>query len=410
MINSHADRVQVLPSRPGADEVDPADYLWALWRYRAVLLATTLVCGGVAYAIAAASQPSYQGTAFVTMAPPGGGELAYAVIVKARNLLQNASVVQRALARHPETTAGLTPGSFVAKNLSIERNRDTNLFAVTVTLPDAAAAADTANFITDEAVSAYARMVAEEKPVETAPVALALRREAAEADSRLDNARNALVRFRQRSRIDDIRGQNAASLRLPGDIAAATAALQGERAALAQVLNDLAATSRLIPLSSNPYDDSSAGTGSGRQYLNPVYATLEGRASDSRARIASLERQRAALVDEQARFARTASALPGLELELTRLQSAYDRALALQVDAHGRLEQALKAPPVVPPAAATVSVTERASPPDSPVAPRPRRSLLLGLAFGAFTSVLLALLLDAVRVKRFSPDERASVV
>ena len=49
----------------------------------------------------------------------------------------------------------LTPGVFISRNLSVERNRDTNLWIVSVRLSDPGAAADTANFVADEAVAAH---------------------------------------------------------------------------------------------------------------------------------------------------------------------------------------------------------------------------------------------------------------
>lgn len=403
MKNHPNDRVQILPPRPGADEVEPADYVWALWRYRALILGVTLLCGGVAYGWSAAGAPIYQASATVAMLPPDGGELAYAVIVQARNLLQNPAIVERALARHPAASAHLTPGTFISKNLSIERNRDTNLFSVTVTLPDGAAAADAANFISDEAVAAYSRVTAEHQPTATAgTVSSDLSQEARDVEQRLTEARNALTTFQRESHLTAIRAQASASLSLPRDIATIDAALLGERAALRQVLGDIATTDRLIAVSSNSNasasEDGNAGAPN-RPYLNPVYATMQTRVSDARARIASLEEQRASLLADQARFTRNSAALPLLELQLTALQSAYDRAFAVAVDTRTRVEKALKETPRQAPQVARISVAERAAAPSSPIAPKPSRSLLLGLALGAFLSVLLALLLDAMRVQ-----------
>jgi capsular polysaccharide biosynthesis protein len=411
----HADRVQILPSRPGADEIEPVDYVWALWRYRFLILACTLICGGAAWAISAAGKPVYQASAVVTMSPSGGGDVTYPVVLQVRNLLQNASVVERALARHPAATADLTPGTFIAKNLNIERNRDTNLFNVIVTLPDAAAAADTANFISDETVAAASRIAVDQQAITTsANTSAQLKQAAADAHELVVAARTAVAGFIRQSHIDDVRGQANASLRLPGDIATVEAGLQGERAALKQVLGEIASTERVIPVSGFADDTVSSernvpGAGN-RQYLNPLFATLQTRASDARARIASLEQQRVSLLADQARFTRAAASLRPLELELAALQATYDRAAAVEVDARTRAEYALKA---VNPSTSTpgvrVGVTERATAPNSPIAPKPSRSLMLGLAFGAFVSVLLALALDALRVQRSDPVETVGV-
>lgn len=410
----HADRVQILPSDPGADEVEPVDYLWALWRFRVLILAVTLICGGVAWGVSAAGKPVYRASTVVTMSPPGGGEVSYAVIVQVRNLLQNASVVERALARQPAATADLTPGSFIAKNLNIERNRDTNLFSVTVSLNDAAAAADIANFISDETAAASSRIAADQAIIVPAKNSAQLKQAVSEAHELVLAARNALVSFIRDSRIDDVRGQANASLGLPRDIANIEAGLQGERAALKQLLAEIASTERLISVNSVG-DDTVSGErnlpGSGnRQYLNPVFATLQTRASDARARIASLEQQRASLLADHTRFTRNAGSLRSLELQLAALQATYDRAAALEGDARTRVEHALTATnSPTPTPAVRVSVTERATVPASPIAPKPSRSLLLGLAFGAFVSALLALALDALRVRRSDAVEAIGV-
>jgi uncharacterized protein involved in exopolysaccharide biosynthesis len=85
----------------GADEVEIADYIWALWRYRALIVLGPLLCAGIAFGLATLSDKTFQATAVVTASPRGNGELPFAVITQIRNLLQNASVAERALAKHP---------------------------------------------------------------------------------------------------------------------------------------------------------------------------------------------------------------------------------------------------------------------------------------------------------------------
>src|SRR5688572_4003119 len=131
MSSTDRQRVERIPLPQGADEVEIADYVWALWKYRALIVLGTVLCAATAFGLAKLSDQTFQATAVVTASPRGGGELPYAVITQIRNLLQNASVAERALAKHPDATKGLTPGVFISKNLSVERNRDTNLWIVT---------------------------------------------------------------------------------------------------------------------------------------------------------------------------------------------------------------------------------------------------------------------------------------
>jgi uncharacterized protein involved in exopolysaccharide biosynthesis len=150
MSSTDRQRVERIPLPQGADEVEIADYVWALWKYRALIVLGTAICAGAAFGLARLSDQTFQATAIVAASPRGGGELPFAVIAQIRNLIQNTSVAERALTRHPAATRGLTPGVFISRNLSVERNRDTNLWIVTVRLPDPVAAADTANFVAEK--------------------------------------------------------------------------------------------------------------------------------------------------------------------------------------------------------------------------------------------------------------------
>src|SRR5687768_954137 len=259
MDSSHDSRVDVIPPRPGADEVEVADYVWALWRHRAVIILTTLTCAGIALALALTTSKVYQATAVVTAAPPGGGELPYAVIVQVRNLLQSAPVVESAFEKYPEATAGLTPGTFISKNLSIERNRDTNLWMVSVRLPDPAAAAGTANLLSEEGVAGYARTVAEQraaiKPVVSpTKVDPQLVQRVEEWRRRAEEARAALLRFRNDARLEERRASRDIAARLPFDIAALDTDISSERAAVSLIEAELSRQTEFLPNSGNDAD------------------------------------------------------------------------------------------------------------------------------------------------------------
>jgi hypothetical protein len=306
MSSTDRQRVERIPLPQGADEVEIADYIWALWRYRALIVLGTVLCAGTAFGLAKLSDQTFQATAVVTASPRGGGELPYAVITQIRNLLQNASVAERALARHPDATRGLTPGVFISRNLSVERNRDTNLWIVTVRLPDPAAAAGTANFVAEEAVAAHART------------------------------------------IEELRARDEQMLKSEPRVSVDTELVQR----IAETLSSVTAAERAL----------AEFRGEG-----PQLSELKG------------NRDTALL------------ALSTATADLTKAAGAIPR----RSDAFLQLSSV------------AMAVTERATPPASPIAPRPLRSLLLGAALGLFVSVLAALVLDSVRPPRRAAAERA---
>ena len=299
-------RVERIPLPQGADEVEIADYVWALWRYRALIVLGTVLCAGTAFGLAQLSDKTFQATAVVAASPRGGGELPFGVITQIRNLLQNASVAERALARHPDATGGLTPGVFISKNLSVERNRDTNLWIVTVRLSDPAAAADTANFVAEEAVAAHARTIEE-----------------------LRARDEEMLKGETRSSVDTELVQR-----------------------IAETLSSVADAER---------------------------ALAEFRGDDPR--LSALQRDR--------------------ETALGALSQATAELRKAAADATPKKSAAL-----IELSSVAMAVTERATPPATPIAPRPLRSLLLGAALGLFVSVLAALVLDSVRPPRRAAGER----
>ena len=299
-------RVERIPLPQGADEVEIADYVWALWKYRALIVLGTVLCAGTAFGLAKLTDQTFQATAIVAASPRAGGELPYAVIAQIRNLIQNTSVAERALTRHPEATRGLTPGVFVSRNLSVERNRDTNLWIVTVRLPDPAAAADTAKFVADEAVAAHIRTLEE-----------------------LRAADEAMLKGEPRANVDAQLVQRVAeTLSNVTDAETALAAFRGEEPQLSELRRNR--DSALVALSK---------------------ATTA--------------------------LTKAAGGIPKRSEALIQLSSV------------------------------AMAVTERATAPASPIAPRPMRSLLLGAALGLFVSVLAALVLDSVRPPRRAAAERA---
>ena len=122
------------------------------------------------------------------------------------------------------------------------------------------------------------------------------------------------------------------------------------------------------------------------------------------------------------RVAETLSSVAAAERALAEFRGEESQRSELKGNRDGALFELQKATAALTKAAGTIpkssdallqlssvamAVTERATPPASPIAPRPRRSLLLGTALGLFVSVLAALVLDSVRPSRRAAAERA---
>jgi uncharacterized protein involved in exopolysaccharide biosynthesis len=356
---SNTNRVDVVPARPGADEIEPADYVWALWRRKFLILGVTVLCGTGAFAAAAVSAPVYQATAVIVAASAAPEGLPYAAIVQIRNLLQNAAVVERALAVHRDAAGGLTPATFISRNLTVEHNRDTDFFSVTVRLASGEAAARVANSLADEAVASYGRLSAAEDSAAPSPSGGQNVAEAGRA--RVEHLADQLVRFRTESRFDDRSNARAAATAMKEQLSLIAPQLAGARASL-QVLQREAA-----------------------QQDEPVRLRLAAQVSDLRSRIAGLEEQQRSLAAAYDAGLRDVAEFARIEVQLAALNAAYQSV----AEQHA-------APPPIQAWPVELSVTERATPPTAPIAPRPVRSLLLGLTLGLFMSVLGALLLDAV--------------
>ncbi len=388
MSHTNSSRVDVLPSRPGADEIEPADYLWALWRRKLLILVCTVVCGAVAYGVAAASDPIYQATAIVGATSSVPGDLPYATVVQLRNLFQNPAVIERALATHGRIPAGLTPGTFISRNLTVERNRDTNLFVVTVRLPTPDGAAGVANLLSAEAVASYARLKAAESATAVAPMPAHVQEQIERARRRLEHTTDALTKLRTDSDYDGrVEDRDAASA-LRQQLSFIGAELEGARASVTALASELARE--------NPFIDTATG-----RVPNQVHAGIATRAAEARSRLAGLERQQQALTRAYETAAQNAAQLPRVEVQITQLETAV-RYLAQQYTA------AQEAAPLMAPVQVDIAVTERATPPAAPISPRPARSLLLGLSLGLFLSVMGALLVDATAASSARVPARAS--
>jgi uncharacterized protein involved in exopolysaccharide biosynthesis len=331
--------------------------------------------------------PIYQASAVLMMAPENGGELPYDVIVKVRSLLQSEALIQRSFTAYPEAAEGLTPGVFVARNLAVERNRETNLFTVTVKLGDPAAAAGIANLLAEHVVDAYQRTV-------VLPIASTADRDLERARQEFESARRALSEFRVRSRLNELRIRQQSLARLPTELATLESQVQSERAVLAQLMTELRGEQPYIVAGG-------AAAGVADPVPNPAYSMLETRASESRARIAGLTTQLTSVRAQQPALSRDVALIPDLEAKLNDLETAYSRTSAAYADATARQAQAIKNAQIAQ--SIKVLLTERASPPSEPIAPRPVRNLYLGLAFGAVVFLIAALAFDSIRNRAARP-------
>lgn len=246
----------------------------------------------------------------------GDAPLPPAALVKLRALSQSAAVIDRSLEPVRAQVGPIPTGAFVSGRLLVEHVRESNLMSFSVRLPDPEAAATVATRIAHETVAAYGRTLAEESPADlTANDDLAEARaeferardrlatfrverrldelraprdavarfplELAAIDAQIEGERAALARteqdlmvaaqegvtasraaaekakaalleFRLRTRLDELRQRREAAARLPVEVAALAAQIASARASLGRMEKDLAATERFVAAPRSP--------------------------------------------------------------------------------------------------------------------------------------------------------------
>ena len=348
---------------PYEEEVD-------LGRYRRFVTAHWLILAGcvaagalVSTGIASYLPPRYQASATLLILQPVGGTPLLLTPATAKALLVNPPMVSETITelglnRNGITAQGLIDGG----GLDVEPVTATNLVRLSVTLPDASAAQKIAALLASKAVELMNR-VERDAPSAERP---ALEKQMTEVDRRLKDAAQRLVDFQADGSLDVLDAEIKAADHRRVDADAIRIRLDGERARLAALEQELS------------------------RQLGDVRARVQYEMAASRATIARLEtEQRQTLAAGTGRdLAAKRADLYTRQLQLGRLRAEYDARANAYNDLRLRYERTATL-------TAQLYIVAPPTRPDQPL-PRGRRQFAaLGAIVGLVCGMFFALVIDS---------------
>ena len=242
------------------------------------------------------------------------------------------------------------------------------------------------------------------------------------ATARLADAEKTLLGFQQRAQIELLKEDTNAMLEERGDLLKLAIEIESEKSRLAASEQEIKRQDRVLSVgrsigaeqamrrgaAARPAADGGANSASAdasanpealdltNPFVNPVYQTLDFQIATSRTRLAALEQQRRQLVDVRKLGGDTFSRLSelyGRQMELARLQTAFDLAKKVHTDLSVRYEESRT---TVLGNSPLLQMVDAALPPDRAVSRR--RGLLtgFGLAAGLLAASLVVLMRDGL--------------
>ena len=375
------------------DEIDLLRYGRFMASYWLLLLVCSI--GGMIAAVAVgwAWPVKYQATTTLSI-----NTTAPALSVAAsRALLSNQSLVAETINELQLNRDGLTPQSFIDDALEVQIVPATNLLKVSVVLSDPTKARLAANAIAQKAV-VLSHQLDRNGAITSRDV---LKKQMDEAALRLDAAQARVLEFQAATHIDLLEEDIQSKLKDRDAIARLEIELQGEKARLTRIEEELSRQPKMLEATRASTDGSTSKPGAGRlieigsdkadPFTNPVYSMLEYEVAQSRAKMSGLEEQirgtRGRAGPAQTKMLNT---LYARRMELNRLQADADVSKHVYESLATQHEQAR---------GRTVGVTPPLLIVDAPVQPdRPlSRAIpqfailggLVGLLFGVVTALVV---------------------
>lgn len=383
--------IREMPSRdltvlePGLPPAGPtlADYLALAWRCRLFLILAVIAGAAIMFARSVSGPRVYESTVtFAATQSKIGDETSQAIAGTAsfrpmvESLTTAAAVIKKVgLDKAPHQ---MRPSEFLERVMSVSEVRGTNLMRVAVVYTDPALAATMANSIADHAV-----LVA--RNVSAAEAVLArdmIKKQVDEARRRLDETERRLRTFKQQAQVEAVQKDVQAQLQGRLGILDLLVSIASERAKLARMEQELKGRTRVDTLNST-------------QSLNQVYQDLDADAATTRAYLASLEKQKAELVDVRKLGAGKLAALNNLyalESEQARLQVEQDLAVRIYAEISQRYEVASLQ---VVGRSAELSIIDPAVPADRPVPRKVAQNTVVGGIIGFCLGLAAVLLWQA---------------
>ena len=367
-----------------------------LGRYRRFVAAHWMILAGcvavgalVAVGIASYLPPRYQASATLLILQPVGGTPLVLTPATAKALLVNAPMVSDTLTELGLNRDGLSAQGLIdGGGLEVEPVAATNLLRLSVTLPDPTAARKIASLLASKAVELMNR-VERDAPSAERP---ALEKQLTEADRRLKDAAQRLVDFKTSANLDAVDAEFKASDQRRADADAGRIRIEGERARLATLQQELARQPEELraPMPRGATEQLRAGqngprVGDSDPLANPVRSMLEYEMAVSRATISRLETEvRQTLAIGAGRDESSRRAEHSLQnLELARLRAEYDTRVRAADDLRLRLERTQTL-------TAQLYIVAPPAQPDQPLPRRRRQFATLGAIVGLVCGIVLA--------------------
>jgi uncharacterized protein involved in exopolysaccharide biosynthesis len=302
------------PEEP--DDIGPirlGDYVVLLWRFKWLPILCAVAAGALMFVSStsgsrvyesivtfAATQSKIGDTSPATTASPAS----FRPIIESRTTAL-AVIKELGLDKDPYR---LTPTALFEEVASVDEVRGTNLMRVIVRFPDAALAARIANSVARHAVE-VARKVSSDEAVQAKDM---IGEQLTAARTRLDEAARQLKAYREEAQIEALKQDVEAALAKRGEVLDLLVTIEAEKAKLARMEADLAKHNRVDVMKKTidsepalaeaaraqaPGNAAALGLQLRSEVIDEVYRQLDQAAAETRAKLASLQKQKAELVD-----------------------------------------------------------------------------------------------------------------
>ena len=396
-----------------------------LWRFRYQIIASTIVAALVTFGVSLSRTPVYEGVATLLITQTGRAAQPLESPVRMepfRVLIENRSVASTVIRdfnlvdtprfRFLSSARPMSPSAFLSDVLRVEQLRDANVLRVFVRLTDGDLAARVANRLGEEAI-ALNRKVNQDQVVLVRDY---IKTQLDEAERRLNESKDALLKFKESAQIDALRRDAESVLAERGKLLGILVESAAEKARLESAETALQDRSRFVttrrsidrePALMEAARDAQGSAPTGplglsldEQSLDAVFETLELQAAKSRGEIAALENRRREIAGSRQLDAASLPLLTRLyerEAQLARLELDFRLQEGTYSDLATRYEQARVDVQI---RSSEIQIVDPAQPPDSRLLPTVTVDTLLAGGLALLASVLLVTAVTYLRQPR----------
>jgi uncharacterized protein involved in exopolysaccharide biosynthesis len=387
-----------IPYDADDDEIDLAAQVRTLWAYRRIIVATAVVCAAIAAGFALTRSRTYEATAAVVLNQSKLGDrvdVVAASVATFQPLLQSRSIAASVIQEFglDKAPRNVSVTQFFDDVVTVEPVRNSTVFLLKIVLDDPILAARVVNRVADKAID-MSRQVSQQEASRSRDD---LQQQRDDARTRMEQAGEALRKFRETSQLELLRKDVDAMLGQRGELLGLLIQIETEKARLARAEQELAGRQRIgtvkRSIDSDPAMMESArktGESSGsllsletrNEFVNGVYETLDTQVASSRTTLAALERRKAQVVDVRKLGASQLTQLTRLyQLENDQARLEMERDLATGV--YRQVATAYETARVqVASRSAQLAILDPAVAPDRPASRHVARNTLIGLIAG----------------------------